>query len=161
MKKSKLIRLIILAIACAVSFTAFVACNDSGSGKGEDLITDKVYIDSVNGSDTNSGVEQTKAWKTLAKLSETEIPAGCTIYLNGEFKGTLSFKGSGTENAPITVTSLDKNNPAKIDGDGNSNVIILDGQSHISIAGLEITLTADSFSARNGIFVMGDTGIVA
>ena len=160
MKKSKLIRLIILAIACAFSFTAFVACNDSGSGKGETLITNKVYIDSVNGNDTNSGVEQTKAWRTLGKLSETEIPAGCTVYLNGEFKGTLSFKGSGKENAPITVTSFDKNNPAKIDGDGNSNVIILDGQSHIAIVGLEITLTADSFSARNGIFVTGDTGIV-
>ena len=108
MKKSKLIRLIILAIACAVSFMAFVACNDSGSGKGETLITDKVYIDSVNGNDTNSGVEQTKAWRTLGKLSETAIPAGYIVYLNGEFNGTLSFLGSGTENAPITITSLSK-----------------------------------------------------
>lgn len=166
MKKSKLMCLIAAAFTCALSLTAFAACdggNSGGSdsgGKTEKPITDSVYIDSNSGNDKNSGTEQNSAWKTLEKLSQTALPAGCTVYLNGEFKGTLSFIGSGTENAPITITSLNKKNPAKIDGNGNTSVINLDGQSHISIDGLELTLTADSFSARSGIFVTADEGIV-
>lgn len=70
--------------------------------------TNAFYVDSVNGDDSDSGVKPSKAWKTLGKLSETTIPAGYTVYLSGEFNGTLSFLGSGTENAPITITSLSK-----------------------------------------------------
>ena len=70
--------------------------------------TNAFYVDSVNGNDSALGVKPSKAWKTLGKLSETAIPAGYTVYLNGEFNGTLSFLGSGTENASITITSLSK-----------------------------------------------------
>lgn len=170
MKKIKLIALTAAMFAGMFAFGALAACGESSSigssgsnsstGGGKNPIMEKIYIDSNSGNDANSGDEQTKAWKTLGKLSQKTLSAGCTVYLNGDFKGTLSFNGAGTASAPITITSLDKSNPAKIDGDGNTSVINLDGQSHITIDGLELTLTANSFSARSGIFVTGDEGIV-
>lgn len=169
MKNFKKIAIIALSAVCALSAGLLAGCGSNGSGNsstggdtggGEQKKMEKVYIDSKNGNDSNTGDELNKAWKTLDKLARTTLYEGCTVYLSGEFKGTLSFNGSGSEDKPITITSLNKNNPAKLDGNGNTSVIILDGQSNVKIDGLDITLTADSFSARSGIFVTADEGIV-
>ena len=137
------------------------ACGGGENGDGEENVK-AIYLDSVSGDDENSGRSPQRAYKTLAPLARgEEVEPGTTIYLNGEFKGTLSFKGSGTEEEPIVVTSLDGENPALIDGDGGGCTVLLDGQSHVTLDNLEITMTADNLMARNGIFVVGESGIIS
>lgn len=75
------------------------------------------YIDSVNGSDENSGTSPESAWKTLDKATSVTFSAGDRILLRrGETFGSVFVtRGSGTADAPITVSSY---------GDGELPVII-------------------------------------
>jgi hypothetical protein len=62
------------------------------------------YVDSVNGSDANSGTSPSAPWRTLAPVNSFHFPPGSTI----EFKrgstwtGGLVINDSGVEGKPIT-----------------------------------------------------------
>src|SRR6476660_4146276 len=63
------------------------------------------YVDSVAGTDINTGLTQTAAWRTLDKVSSVTFQPGDAILFKagGSWTGTLSLHGSGTSGNPITV----------------------------------------------------------
>ncbi len=65
------------------------------------------YVDSVNGSDSNSGTSEDAAWRTLARVHATNFPPKSTIYFKrgSTWTGGLVIDDSGTENAPIVFTA--------------------------------------------------------
>lgn len=74
------------------------------------------YVDSVNGSDTNSGTSPESAWQTLARASVTYSEGDRILLKCGSvFDSVFDTRGSGTADAPITVSSY---------GEGKLPVII-------------------------------------
>jgi len=74
--------------------------------------TNTYYVDSIGGSDLNSGVSESQAWKTLNPVHAHEFQPGDVIHLkrgsswtiNGERKGFI-IDDSGVEGNPITFTA--------------------------------------------------------
>ena len=64
------------------------------------------YVDSAAGDDANSGTSENEAWKTLQKASSVTYGAGDRILLKrgGYFQGGFSAKGSGSADAPVTLS---------------------------------------------------------
>ena len=61
------------------------------------------YVDSVAGSDGNSGTATNAAWQSLAKINGKTFSAGDILLLkNGSsWTGTMNPKGSGTSGNPL------------------------------------------------------------
>ncbi|MGN0573852.1 MAG: hypothetical protein ACI4IX_07930 [Acutalibacteraceae bacterium] len=85
MKKaiSIIICIVMLISACPAVFAA-------GAGT-------TFYVDSINGSDDNSGKSESSAWKTLEKVSSNEYSAGDKILLKAGsiFNGSFTAQGNG------------------------------------------------------------------
>jgi hypothetical protein len=114
------------------------------------------YVDSLSGSDTNTGLTQTSAWRTLEKVSDTIFQPGDTILFKSgsSWIGTLSLHGSGTPNNPITVGRYGNGAKPLFQGEGKvTNAIELIDVSYWEIADLEITNTGDPDNYHNGILV--------
>lgn len=62
------------------------------------------YVDSVSGSDNNSGTSPTSPWKTLTKVQNFRFQPGDTINFKRDstWTGCLTIRDSGTSSAPIT-----------------------------------------------------------
>ncbi len=62
------------------------------------------YVDSVNGSDVNSGTAPSSAWKTIAKAQSHPFQPGDTVNFKrgSSWTGGLGITSSGVENNPIT-----------------------------------------------------------
>lgn len=65
------------------------------------------YVDSVNGSDNNSGQIADQAYKSIAAISKIALKPGDNILLarGSVFSETLTLTKSGKEGAPITVSA--------------------------------------------------------
>ena len=65
------------------------------------------YVDSISGSDSNSGTSESSAWRTLAPVHAHDFLPGDTIHLRrgSAWDGGLAIDHSGTEGNPITLTS--------------------------------------------------------
>jgi len=68
--------------------------------------TGPYYLSSLEGNDSNDG-SKNAPWKTLSKISETVLSPGDKIYLKkgNRFDGHFIVNGSGSETAPILITS--------------------------------------------------------
>lgn len=88
-----LMSIVILISACSVAFAA-----DAGT---------TYYIDSVNGSDENSGTSTASAWKTIEKASSKVYSAGDKILLKAGsiFNGSFNAQGNGEKDNNITFSS--------------------------------------------------------
>lgn len=66
------------------------------------------FLDSVNGSDSNSGIEFDQPWKTLARLqAETLSPGSTVLFKRGSiWNGGLYIQDSGTPEEPILYTAF-------------------------------------------------------
>ncbi len=121
------------------------------------------FVDSILGSDTNSGTEVNKPWKTLSKLSTTSFVPGTTIYLKrgSVWSGTITISVSGQSGKPILFTSYGDGPAPKINNLSTSpypsrailirgDWIIIDGL-HIEGAktGIEVTRGADHNIVQN------------
>ena len=62
------------------------------------------YVDSVNGSDSNSGTSTTKPWKSLASVQSRQFQPGDTINFKrgSTWNGQLYIQSSGVQGNPIT-----------------------------------------------------------
>ncbi len=65
------------------------------------------YVDSLAGSDNNSGISPTYPWKTIAKVNQTYLGPGDNVYFkSGSVWGeTLVVPCSGSAAAPITFSA--------------------------------------------------------
>jgi hypothetical protein len=116
------------------------------------------YLNSISGSDVNSGLSEKRPWKSLEKINQFKFKPGDTIYLlpDSEFVGQFKPSVSGKKGAPITLTTLtpEKEMP-KIDAEGQfPSAIHLENVSHWIIDGIEITNTGKTPEAkRMGIYL--------
>ncbi|MBP2057589.1 hypothetical protein J2Z60_000760 [Lactobacillus colini] len=110
-------------------------------------VSEKVsyYIDSNSGNDSNSGKSESEPWRSLNNLKHVVLNPGDKILLKSGSKfygkqSALSFKGSGTSEDKIIITSYGNGDRPQLNGQGEiENVISLFNQEYITIKGLEIT----------------------
>lgn len=73
------------------------------------------YVDSVNGSDANSGISESEAWSSLNRVTSTNLAPGDQVLLSrgSVWSDALLLEEPGTESQPITFRSY---------GDGDAPV---------------------------------------
>ena len=135
----------------------------SGLGFAQDKI---YYVDAVNGSDTNSGTKERKAWKTLEKISSTALKPGDRVLLrNGQiFKGslTLGAQHSGAENLPVEIAGFGKDisAPPSIHSK-NDHAILIQGAGFVNIKNIHLKGAGrDKGNIASGLIVQNSREIV-
>ena len=65
------------------------------------------YIDSINGSDDNSGTNENSPWQSLARVSGMTFQPGDNIYFKrgSSYSGCVTINGDGTAHDPITISA--------------------------------------------------------
>jgi len=63
------------------------------------------YVDASNGTDTNDGLKESSAWKTLKKVEKSSfLPGDFILFNRGEvWNEQIEFSSSGSEGNPITI----------------------------------------------------------
>jgi len=91
--------------------------NGGNSGGNDDTKDETNYYFSDSGNDSNSG-SQKNPWKSLSKLSNSELNPGDSIFFNrgDSFFGELVVNGSGTASEPIVFTSYGSGDKPIISG---------------------------------------------
>ncbi|MFA6410043.1 MAG: right-handed parallel beta-helix repeat-containing protein [Candidatus Buchananbacteria bacterium] len=84
------------------------------------------YLDASLGSDSNNGLSEATAWKTLAKLTTRHFAAGDTILLKRGQTWTepLTFSDSGSLTLPITIGAYGIGSQPIIDGLGSQSFLL-------------------------------------
>jgi len=106
------------------------------------------YVDSVGGSDRNSGTSVDRPWKTLAPVNATNFPPGSRIHFKrgSAWNGQLYIDTPGANGRPVTFTTYGSgappvfSNPAQ--GASWTSVIFINAD-WIVIAGLLVRDTQD------------------
>jgi hypothetical protein len=117
------------------------------------------YIDSNNGSDSNSGTQPDKPWKSLSKLSTANLKPGAIVHLKRGSIWTekLRLYASGQVGRPITITAYGSGAPPILSNPGgtenNESVLYLHG-SFIIIDNLHIQ------ESGTGISIFSDHNII-
>ncbi len=95
-------KIISLVLSVTVLLSAFAVSLNASAADGTTY-----YVDSVAGDDSNSGLSEASAWKTIEKASEKTYSAGDKILFKagGVYTGTFAAKGNGTAENPITISS--------------------------------------------------------
>ena len=146
------------------------------------------YIDSVDGSDSNSGLSTSSPWKSHGKVESASLVAGDVVHFKkgSAFSGNIRIRQSGTAAKPIRLTSYGTGelpkftNPTTRDASGNA--IILSGDylivenlhfhdtpgEYVSgriimtrLAALRIDRGADHCIIRNNEFIKTGQGIMS
>ncbi|MCM3747848.1 S-layer homology domain-containing protein [Paenibacillus pasadenensis] len=125
------------------------------------------YVSSSTGDDANDGLTEATAWKTVGKISGmTFLPGDRILLKSGDtWNEKLTLKGSGTKEAPITVTSYGTGAKPKISAHApGSGVVLGINLNHWLIQGLAVEAVASSTLAwgnvTNGIKVEYDNSRV-
>ena len=128
---------------------------------GAALLRAADYYLSPEGNDTNDGHSAEKAWKSLAKASATTFGPGDRILFKagGVWEGALTPSGCGAAVKPIAVGRYGEGDAPRLEGRGTSGqtptaTLLLSGQSHWRVEGLEITNTGPAVADRSGIRVV-------
>ncbi|MCG9972548.1 right-handed parallel beta-helix repeat-containing protein [Christiangramia crocea] len=114
------------------------------------------YVNAEKGSDTNSGLHKTEAWKSFSNFSRIKLEPGDTINLAAgiEIKGSLILKNIyGDSEKPIVIRSYKdgraKSKKAIINAADFNNGILIENSSHIRISNLEIRANGGRKSIQN------------
>jgi hypothetical protein len=98
------------------------------------------YYVSNTGSDSNSGLTTSLAWKTLAKVNATGFkPGDLILFKSGEtFVGQLNIPTSGIAGNPITFGKYGTGvNPVINANYANNACILTNGRSYVTIDGID------------------------
>ena len=167
-RKKKGVRSLALLVACMFLVMTFLPPYAAGAQRKEEVGPAAVqgtdyYLDSENGSDESDGTSPFGAWRTLDKLKEVIFQPGDRILFHSGsvFRGEFVPKGSGTEEAPITVdiyngssVGSDAGERAILHGEGVvRNTVFLENLEYWMINNLEITNTGGSREAHAGVMV--------
>lgn len=117
------------------------------------------YVSSSKGDDASSGTSEAQPWRSLARVSSFPLQAGDNVVLTAGsvWREPLTITRSGSENAPITVTSAGGGPRARIDAGGVSpyGVGVINAD-FVTISGLEVTNNAPSPAQRTGVLVSAE-----
>ena len=80
----------------------------------------QLYVDPVNGNDANNGSTTATAWRTVAKVNNSVIPAGTQVnFLRGQtYTTSLIADNSGTSSSRVTYGAYGTGAPPTFDGGG-------------------------------------------
>jgi hypothetical protein len=98
----------ILCFCILMILFSIVSCDSSKTNQNPDDSTNIqqriFYVDSINGNDSNSGLAESLAWQTIAKVNSFDLQPGDTVMFRKglTYFGGLAITHSGTNNAPIT-----------------------------------------------------------
>ena len=119
---------LLIFLACGSSDDSSDSSGDNGNNNGgntggnnnggnDDTKDETNFYFSESGNDSNSG-SQKNPWKSLSKLSNSELSPGDSIFFNrgDSFLGELVVNGSGTESEPIVFTSYGSGDKPIISG---------------------------------------------
>lgn len=119
------------------------------------------YYVAANGSNSNTGLAPSSAWKTLEKVnSVTFLPGDRILFHAGDsWTGQLAPRGSGAESRPIVIDRYGSGAKPVIHGPGtnNSAAVLIKDQSYWEINNLEVTNTQPENGAAvlRGIYIVG------
>lgn len=101
------------------------------------------YVDSVNGSDSNSGTSPENAWQSLDRAASVTYSAGDRILLKrgAVFDSIFSTRGSGTAEVPITVSCYGEGDLPVIINENAFPVFIIHSVSNWTVENIEFTAT--------------------
>lgn len=139
----------LILFSIAIQFL-FLGCIDADRNSK----TERYYINSQTGNDTNTGISINSPWKSLKKLEEITFQPGDSILFakNSVFQGSIAFKSSGNAEKPIVISSYGEGSlPSFSNPDCNElngNVFQLRG-SHIVINGLSFSRCANANSKND------------
>jgi hypothetical protein len=114
------------------------------------------YVDSLRGSDANSGRSPKRAWKSLTKVNSAKyLPGDCILLRSGAtWEGGLELTNSGRENNAIRVDRYGRGSLPRIDGNGLvENVLKIENVEHVEVRHLELTNHGVSPAKRRGVLV--------
>lgn len=147
MKKLICRKLLTLLVICSMIASVMMFATTPASAAGTTY-----YVDSVNGSDADSGMSSSTAWQTLSKVNATTFNPGDKILFKagGIWNGQLSSKGSGASGSPIIIDMYGTGSKPVINGGGlnNTGTVYLVNQEYWEINNLEIT-NDDNFQVNN------------
>ena len=111
------------------------------------------YYVSPGGSDSNSGLSPDAAWATVTRVNAQPLNPGERVLFarGGHFSGSLRPLGSGSADAPITISAYGSGALPVIDGGGQEEALRLFNQEHWVVDSLDLT-----GGQQYGIFVSGD-----
>lgn len=118
------------------------------------------YVDSIGGSDSNSGMSSSSPWKSLVHLHHKRLVPGDFIYLKAgsTFSSGLNISASGNSSSPITFSAYGSGAAPVISNDGtygsHKDAIKLSG-SYVIVDGFKLTTASYS-----GVNVRGRHNIV-
>ena len=176
-------------LALALVVTSGASLIPAYTAEAEELGT-TYYVSSIDGDDSNDGLSEDKAFATLDKINEITLQPGDEVLLE---KGSvfedqaLHIKGSGSEEAPIIVSTYGEGDRPQINTNGHgqwyqnygghldntnhkwkgtvSSSILLMDVEYIEISGLEITndrasaTDTEKDKEYNDAFAMDRTGV--
>ena len=120
----------------------------------------KIYIDSKEGDDKNSGNSKKNPWATLVNLDNTILKPGTTIHLktDSEFNGVIEINDSGKDENPIIFKSYGNGKKPIVNGNGEKkHTILLNNVEHIIIDGIEISNKGiERLEARTGLTILAE-----
>lgn len=117
------------------------------------------YVDCAAGSDSAAGTSTTTAWRSLTKVNATVLHPGDTLRFKAGTScgGTLTPRGSGTAQHPVTVNTYGSGSAARIDGQGATAAVFLHNVEGYVLRHLDITNTGPAPAAtqqRVGVYVL-------
>ncbi len=134
MKTTK--KILSVLIACVLLLTSFSVVGFAAS------LGEAYYIDAINGDDSNSGLSEAEAVKTLNGLELGNVTAGTKfLFRNGgryECAATLG-NVSGTKENPILVSSYGEGERAVLYTNEATEVLRLVDCSYVKVCDLDIT----------------------
>ena len=115
------------------------------------------HVDSIGGNDDNTGLSETAAWKSLAKVNALTFQPGDTLLFKagGSWTGQLNPKGSGASNNPIVINQYGAGPKPLINGNGATGygAVYLFNQQFWEINNLEVINDAAEGGDRRGIYL--------
>ena len=113
------------------------------------------YVSSSSGNDSNNGLTESTAWKTISKVnSKTFLPSDVILFKKGDtWREMLLVTSSGTSSSFITYSTYGTGNNPRITGSGHSEFVS-------SGVNLWKSINTYSLSSLNGIFFETSSGTV-
>lgn len=115
------------------------------------------YLDSKGGSDSNDGLTEATAWRTLAKANGTTFAPGSTLLLKAgsSWTGQLFPKGAGAKGNPNIIGMYGTGAKPIIAANGAYSGVRLLNQPFWEITNLEITNKTTAWGDYHGIAIDG------